>query len=143
MRTRASLADNANNQQLPVPTNQGRVSNVSDVSNSSSPNIGKSVLRRSSITKKASFSNLRNYPSNHHPVGIAIWLVQRISQYRNDSVQKTQIDTEIGDTIEVAQGPESNSESISKFGPDEARLRAQRDRKSKQRAENWAKSKFN
>jgi len=94
-----------------------------------------------STNKRASISNLRNYPSIRHPVAIGIWLIQKVEQARKERML---IAPKKGPRIGLTQTrcfPEEDmSSSTGQLMLDEARLQSQRDRKSKQRLENWAKS---
>ena len=98
-------------------------------------------------TKRASALNLHNYPADHHPVGVAIWVIQKIDSARRERTGS-------------ASSRESSPAAFSRPSPragifqasgqaseiDEGenpgdRRQAQRERKIKQRLENWAKSK--
>lgn len=125
-------------------------------------------------TKRASSTNLHNHPTITHPVGIAIWLLQKIDQAH------TSTDGERSEPTSTAASPGAgfsnweastpgprvgtNDPSLPFSGKpptltgaqpvwgqvnsphdaedDLARREAQRQRKTKQRTENWAKSKF-
>ena len=124
-------------------------------------------------TKRASSLNLHNHPAISHPVGIAIWLLQKIDQARktnsSDDEQSpstsmppspgsVKTSTEVGIYGARIDRPDSGTSfsfkpssltgaqplwgqsSINEHEDDTARRRAQRDRKTKQRIENWAKS---
>jgi hypothetical protein len=126
-------------------------------------------------TKRASSLNLHNHPVISHPVGIAIWLLQKIDQARKSNASdderssSTSLPTSPGGirpTIEVgissARHDRSDSATAYSIKPsslngaqplwgqsnvnehedDTARRQAQRHRKTKQRSENWAKSKL-
>lgn len=132
-------------------------------------------LLNSFKSKRPSSVNLHNHPTDPHPVGLAIWLLQRIDQAR----KQASADEERSQSPSVASspktppsywqltqpncppnglGPTSGPYSAAKTldgGPPfwghvpqntsedvSIRLQAQRERKTKQRAENWAKSKF-
>jgi hypothetical protein len=111
---------------------------------------GSRVPRTSSgtaYTKRASALNLHNYPADHHPVGIAIWVIQKIDSARRE----TSGSMSSGESS--PEGLPASSSSIGLFqasgqasevdeGDDPSdRRQAQRERKIKQRLENWAKSK--
>ncbi len=101
----------------------------------------------SAYTKRASALNLHNYPVDHHPVGIAIWVIQKIDSARRERNESTSsresspgafaassssagIFQASGQASEVDEGDDPGD-----------RRQAQRERKIKQRLENWAKSK--
>ena len=125
-------------------------------------------------TKRASSLNLHNHPVISHPVGIAIWLLQKIDQARKSNSSDDErspsasvptspggvrTSTEMG--VSGARIERSDSGTTFSFKPssltgaqplwgqsnvnehedDTARRQAQRHRKTKQRSENWAKSK--
>ena len=98
-------------------------------------------------TKRASALNLHNYPADHHPVGVAIWVIQKIDSARRERT---------GSASSRESSPLASSKPSSRAGIfqtsgqaseiDEGddpvdRRQAQRERKIKQRLENWAKSK--
>jgi hypothetical protein len=100
----------------------------------------------SAYTKRASALNLHNYPVDHHPVGIAIWVIQKIESARRERS---------GSTSSRESSPGSYPAASSSLGCFQAsgqgseldegdepgdRRQAQRERKIKQRLENWAKS---
>jgi hypothetical protein len=126
-------------------------------------------------TKRASSLNLHNHPVISHPVGIAIWLLQKIDQARKSNLS----DDERSPSASMPTSPGSvrpsleigtfgaridRSDSVTAFSikpssltgaqplwgqsnvneheDDTARRQAQRHRKTKQRSENWAKSKL-
>ena len=124
-------------------------------------------------TKRASSLNLHNHPIISHPVGIAIWLLQKIDQARKSnssdddrspsssmppSPGSIHPSTELGASGSRLDRPDSatafsfkqlsftgaqplwGQSSVNEHEDDTARRRAQRDRKTKQRIENWAKS---
>jgi hypothetical protein len=117
-------------------------------------------------TKRASGLNLRNHPSDPHPIGIAIWVLQKIDQARrseeaisNGSPAAANSDNPSQTWSAIAPKANVNSSSSipsppllngarpvwiqeSQNEPEEgsSRLQAQRERKTKQRQENWAKS---
>ena len=130
-------------------------------------------------TKRASALNLRNYPSDPHPVGMAIWVIQKIEQARRLDAGSLSGDESSRDASkpsspgtvpvvwsEPALGPQQGcvsnpagattpkSSSLVEVHPlwdqgsshqheeSNTRLQAQRDRKTKQRSENWAKSRY-
>lgn len=99
--------------------------------------------------------NLKNYPSNHHPVGIAIWILQKVEQARrelegqqnssNPLSQPSANDSPPGSatSLQWQSSPLSSYVNVQPSQEQEAdRLQAQRNRKTKQRQENWAKSKI-
>lgn len=126
-------------------------------------------------TKRASSLNLHNHPVISHPVGIAIWLLQKIDQARKSTSSDDERSpstsmptspggvrpsTEIGTfgarvdrsdsatafstkapTLTGAQ-PLWGQSNVNEHEDDTARRQAQRHRKTKQRSENWAKSKL-
>ena len=124
-------------------------------------------------TKRASSLNLHNHPVISHPVGIAIWLLQKIDQARKSNCSdddrspsssmppspgSIHTSTELGTSGSRLERPDSatafsfkqssltgaqplwGQASVNEHEDDTARRRAQRDRKTKQRIENWAKS---
>jgi hypothetical protein len=100
----------------------------------------------SSLTKRASALNLHNYPADHHPVGIAIWVIQKIDSARRERNGSSSRESSPGNMramsspLGIYQTPNQASEF--EEGEDPAdRRQAQRERKIKQRLENWAKSK--
>jgi hypothetical protein len=126
-------------------------------------------------TKRASSLNLHNHPVIPHPVGIAIWLLQKIDQARksNSSDDERSPSTSLptspngvrpstesgiyGAHVERSETspaftikPQSltgaqplwGQPHVSEHEDDTARRQAQRHRKTKQRSENWAKSKL-
>jgi hypothetical protein len=126
-------------------------------------------------TKRASSLNLHNHPVISHPVGIAIWLLQKIDQARkpNSSDDERSPSTSLptspsgihpstepgiyGARVERSEPssaftikPQSltgaqplwGQSHVSEHEDDTARRQAQRHRKTKQRSENWAKSKL-
>jgi hypothetical protein len=105
------------------------------------------VSSGSAYTKRASALNLHNYPTDHHPAGIAIWVIQKIDSARRERTDSTSSrDT----SPEAFSAPSSSTAFIQAPGqasdPDDGedpvdRRQAQRERKIKQRLENWAKSK--
>lgn len=110
---------------------------------------GSRVSRSSSgipSTKRPSSLNLHNYPVNRHPVGIAIWVIQKIDSARregNGSISSRDSSPERGPLPASSAG----SVQISRQTPDCEedgdpldRRQSQRERKIKQRLENWAKS---
>lgn len=118
------------------------------------PDMGTRAPRASSgsaYTKRASALNLHNYPADHHPVGLAIWVIQKIDSARRERSGSTSSKesspaafsrpssrTGIFQTSGQASGHVSEADD----GDDPvARRQAQRERKIKQRLENWAKSK--
>ena len=86
---------------------------------------------------RASGLNLRNYPGNHHPAGIAIWVAQKVDQVRRE---RTGGPLPNADTPKIQKNRPSNSDLTK---AEAARLLAQRERKAKQRTENWVKNKEN
>ena len=121
------------------------------------PDIGNSGIRAprassgTAYTKRASALNLHNYPADHHPVGLAIWVIQKIDSARRERS---------GSTLSRESSPAAFSRPSSRTGIFQAssqasghvsdaddgddpvgRRQAQRERKIKQRLENWAKSK--
>ncbi len=121
-------------------------------------------------TKRASSLNLHNHPGIHHPVAIAIWVLQKIDQARSST------DGERSEPTSSAASPSASYSNWEINGPrvgmvdtsttftgkpasltgaapvwglptptehedDTVRREAQRQRKTKQRTENWAKSK--
>lgn len=124
-------------------------------------------------TKRASSLNLHNHPTIAHPVGIAIWLLQKIDQARiNTDGERSEPNSGLASPSTghqnwetVTPGPRVGSMDTSMtftgkpasltgaapvWGPanpvehsedDSVRREAQRQRKTKQRNENWAKSK--
>jgi hypothetical protein len=126
-------------------------------------------------TKRASSLNLHNHPVISHPVGIAIWLLQKIDQARKSNASdderspSTSLPASPGGIRPSTETPTSGarldrSDSATAFSlkpssligaqplrgqshvneheDDTARRQAQRHRKTKQRSENWAKSKL-
>lgn len=99
-----------------------------------------------SYTKRASALNLHNYPTDHHPVGIAIWVIQKIDSARRErSGSSSSRDSSPGSfpAVSSSTGTFQISGHASEFEEDEDsvdRRQAQRERKIKQRLENWAKS---
>ena len=124
-------------------------------------------------TKRASSLNLHNHPAISHPVGIAIWLLQKIDQARksNGSDDERSPSTSLPPSpggirasteIAASSARLDRSDSATAFSlkpssltgaqplwgqshvneheDDTARRQAQRHRKTKQRSENWAKS---
>lgn len=98
-------------------------------------------------TKRASALNLHNYPADHHPVGIAIWVIQKIDSARRERSGSTSSrDSSPGaflassSSTGVLQASGQGSEMDDGIEPSDRR-QAQRERKIKQRLENWAKSK--
>jgi hypothetical protein len=126
-------------------------------------------------TKRASSLNLHNHPVIPHPVGIAIWLLQKIDQARKSNSSDDErspsnslptspsgVRPSIEPGIYGARVERSEPSStftikpqsltgaqplwgqphVSEHEDDTARRQAQRHRKTKQRSENWAKSKL-
>lgn len=98
-------------------------------------------------TKRASALNLHNYPADHHPVGIAIWVIQKIDSARRErngstSSRESTPGAFLPSSLSAGffQGSGQGSEVDEGDDPTDRR-QAQRDRKIKQRLENWAKSK--
>jgi hypothetical protein len=98
-------------------------------------------------TKRASALNLHNYPTDHHPVGIAIWVIQKIDSARRERSGSTS-SRESSPEAFPAPSPSTGFFRVSAQasevddGDDPVdRRQAQRERKIKQRLENWAKSK--
>jgi hypothetical protein len=98
-------------------------------------------------TKRASALNLHNYPADHHPVGIAIWVIQKVDSARRE---RTGSASSRESSPPAFHRPSSRAGIFQASGQaseiDEAddpvdRRQAQRERKIKQRLENWAKSK--
>ena len=112
---------------------------------------GSRIPRTSSgnaYTKRASALNLHNYPADHHPVGIAIWVIQKIDSARRERSGST---SSMASSPDAFQASSSSAGFFQASGPaselDEGddpgdRRQAQRERKIKQRLENWAKSKW-
>ena len=144
----------------------------------------------STSTKRASALNLHNYPSDHHPIGIAIWLLQKIDQARRSRSRSASSSSSGSESktfakpvpplqpLKPAPQFQSGWNSTAAADPtqanalidpsqahpslvgagtyhpvyahldgghqeeDNGRLQSQRNRKSKQRSENWAKSTF-
>lgn len=117
---------------------------------------------KSTGTKRSLTLNLKNHPSNHHPVGIAVWILQKVEQarreldaqrsasYNNDTPANTSparplADSAVSGLADSDQWPGASLSSYlnapSSFEQEAERLQAQRNRKTKQRQENWAKSK--
>ena len=129
-----------------------------------------------SRTKRASSLNLNNHPNNSHPVGIAIWIVQKIDQARKAKTieditpRATSPPRSPGAGLEPWQqfdpafledkrglgsqeGTSPNTSALIGQQPiwgntisvnhedSSDRRQAQRNRKKKQREENWAKNK--
>ena len=115
-------------------------------------------------SKRSSALNLRNYPSNPHPTGIAIWILQKIEQMRRDRLDSPPVSTNHSgqwspthdqnpfaaprSAFQGDQPPPSESRhAADACSPqisneyDAVRLQSQRDRKTKQRLDNWVKSK--
>jgi hypothetical protein len=99
-----------------------------------------------SYTKRASALNLHNYPADHHPVGIAIWVIQKIDSARRERNGSTSSRESSPGAITASS---SSAGLFSAFGQASEveeggdlgdRRQAQRERKIKQRLENWAKS---
>lgn len=97
-------------------------------------------------TKRASALNLHNYPADHHPVGIAIWVIQKIDSARRERSGSTSSrDSSPGaflaspSSTGILQASNLNAEFDDGIEPSDRR-QAQRERKIKQRLENWAKS---
>jgi len=126
-------------------------------------------------TKRASSLNLHNHPIIPHPVGIAIWLLQKIDQARKSNssdderspstslptspsgvrpsaepgiygARVERLDLSSAFTIKpqslTGAQPLWGQSHVSEHEDDTARRQAQRHRKTKQRSENWAKSKL-
>lgn len=114
-----------------------------------------------SNNRRASSLNLKNYPSNHHPVGISIWILQKVEQARREleaqrsASYSSDLPRNTSPVQTLASNPPSGyAESQHWQGPsftnyvnlppaqeqEAGRLQAQRNRKTKQRQENWAKS---
>ena len=126
-------------------------------------------------TKRASSLNLHNHPVISHPVGIAIWLLQKIDQARKSNssdderspsasmpvspgdVRPSTETGAFGARIDRSDSATSFSfkhssltgaqplwgqSNVNEHEDDTARRQAQRHRKTKQRSENWAKSKL-
>jgi hypothetical protein len=126
----------------------------------SQPSYAKPKTKPSSNKRRATSLNLKNYPSNHHPVAIGVWILQKVEQARkelenqrfeSDSSEPPRIglqgehltvDLPPGYTVSPHCQPSSVENGTVPFGQElEAeRLQAQRNRKTKQRQENWAKS---
>ena len=152
--------------------------NLRDGSDPLSAKDAGEVRRRTwtlSRTKRASSLNLHNHPVISHPVGIAIWLLQKIDQARKSNASdderspSTSLPASPGGIRPSTEMPMSGarldrSDSATSFSlkpssltgaqplwgqshvneheDDTARRQAQRHRKTKQRSENWAKSKL-
>jgi hypothetical protein len=161
-----------------VPTSAEAAPNLREGSAPLSAKEPGEVKRRSWTlpkTKRASSLNLHNHPVISHPVGIAIWLLQKIDQARKSNASDDERSTStslptspggIRPTIEIgisgARHDRSDSATAYSIKPssltgaqplwgqsnvnehedDTARRQAQRHRKTKQRSENWAKSKL-
>ena len=127
--------------------------------NQSTPTLPPPKTTTSSGLRRSTSLNLKNYPSNHHPVGVAIWILQKVEQARRelDAQQPSHSSTHastapvqhsaINPVFEPArsnQWPGSSIPSYVNVPPaqeaEAERLQAQRNRKTKQRQENWAKS---
>lgn len=119
-------------------------------------------------SKRSSAVNLKNRPTHPHPAGIAIWILQKIEQTRRDRQDFPQGPAASFQTQWSGMPPQSAYPTNSPYRPpdsdrippslptqrttpynlqqvaeevEEMRLQSQRDRKTKQRSENWVKSK--
>ena len=113
--------------------------------------------------KRSSALNLKNYPSHHHPTGIGIWILQKVEQMNRDRRENSPTTAPVfgsqppnHSVVTASSYPLAalhrlpnvparstpyNADQV-KEEVEEARLQSQRDRKSKQRQENWVKSEF-
>jgi hypothetical protein len=122
----------------------------------SQPNYAKPKPKTSTYKRRATSLNLRNYPSNHHPIGIGIWILQKVEQARKElenqrlEANSSNSPRDESHTEPITAGslsgnmvsPYSDQVNLPPGQEQEAeRLQAQRNRKTKQRQENWAKSK--
>jgi hypothetical protein len=100
----------------------------------------------SAYTKRASALNLHNYPADHHPVGIAIWVIQKIESARRERSGSTSSRESSPGVFPAASSSmgffQASGQASELDEGDEPgdRRQAQRERKIKQRLENWAKS---
>lgn len=135
---------------------------ISDVSIllPSQPSYAKPKTKPSSNKRRATSLNLKNYPSNHHPVGIGVWILQKVEQARKElenqrfesesseppkvglQGEHLPVDHLLGYTTSPHSQPGSVDNPTVPLGQEQEaeRLQAQRNRKTKQRQENWAKS---
>ena len=108
------------------------------------------------MNRRTNTLNLKNYPSHHHPAGVAIWILQKVEQVnrerRENAPTSASVFTSQGaNALEAAPQHSISLPVPARTTPydmdqvredvEEARLQAQRDRKNKQRTENWVKSK--
>lgn len=122
----------------------------------SQPNYAKPKTKTASNKRRLTSLNLRNYPSNHHPVGIGIWILQKVEQARKELENQRLAANSSHSPRDESQTEPITAASLSGImvppSPDQVnippgqeqeveRLQAQRNRKTKQRQENWAKSK--
>ena len=104
------------------------------------------VSTGSAYTKRASALNLHNYPADHHPVGIAIWVIQKIESARRERSGSTSSRESSPGAFPAASSSmgffQASGQASELDEGDEPgdRRQAQRERKIKQRLENWAKS---
>jgi hypothetical protein len=100
----------------------------------------------SAYTKRASALNLHNYPADHHPVGIAIWVIQKIESARRERSGSTSSRESSPEAFPVASSSvgffqvSGQTSELDEGDEPGDRRQAQRERKIKQRLENWAKS---
>ena len=107
------------------------------------------------FNRRTNTSNLKNYPSHHHPTGVAIWILQKVEQVNRDRRENAPTTASVfgpqsANTIGMAAPHPLSLPVPARTTPydldqvredvEEARLQAQRDRKNKQRTENWVKS---
>jgi hypothetical protein len=114
----------------------------------SQPSQAKEKGKTSHKQRRPNSLNLKNYPSNHHPVGIGIWILQKVEQARKELESQRLANSSSGSPRQESQaesltaGQLTDRSNVLPGQEQEAeRLQAQRNRKSKQRQENWAKSK--
>jgi hypothetical protein len=112
----------------------------------------------SSNNKRTTTLNLKNYPGNHHPVGIAVWILQKVEQARREQEAQRNAShngnalsqpSAVSSPVESAGSNQWQNSSLSSYvnvqpaqEQEAERLQAQRNRKTKQRQENWAKSNY-
>lgn len=105
------------------------------------------TLTSNAYTKRASALNLHNYPADHHPVGIAIWVIQKIDSARREINGSTSSRESSPGAFAASSSPagilqaSGHASEVDEGDDAEDRRQAQRERKIKQRLENWAKSK--
>lgn len=129
---------------------------IFDASQPSQSNYAKAKANALFKLKRPTSINLKNYPSNHHPVGIGIWILQKVEQARKElETQRLASRSSDSPRNKFQAGPSTAGPSMGSMMPppseqmnvapgqeqEAERLQAQRNRKAQSRQENWAKSK--